>query len=98
MHGQTATRRSERPAPSLRDHGQSCRDARPCASKANRTRSGFADVDDRFRKGAWGFLRQVVPDAALDQPVLVFARELLAIGCRVRVWRAIGLALKPSTG
>jgi hypothetical protein len=34
------------------------------------------DVDDRLGEGLRGLLGQVVPDAALDRPVLVLAREL----------------------
>ena len=44
-------------------------------------------------EGLWGFLRQIVPDAALDDPVLIFAGELLGIGAGLRVRRAIGVAL-----
>jgi hypothetical protein len=36
----------------------------------------LGDVDNSLGKSLGRFLRQVVPDAALDQPVLVFAAEL----------------------
>ena len=38
------------------------------------------DVDDSLGKGLWSLLRQIVPDAALDEPVRILARELLGIG------------------
>ena len=37
-------------------------------------------VDHGLGEGLRGFLRQIVPDAALDDPVRIFAGELLAIG------------------
>ena len=49
----------------------------------------MGDLDDGFGKGLWRFLRQIVPDAALDGPVLVSAREFLGIGTRIRVRRAV---------
>src|SRR5262249_44030425 len=52
------------------------------------------DLDDSFGKRLRSFLRQVVPDAALDDPMRVFAREFLGIGTAVRVRRAIGIAFK----
>src|SRR5215467_11404489 len=67
-----------------------CRSAGPMASR----RSGFGDVDDGLSKGLRSFLRQVVPDAAIDGPVRVFARELLGVGARVRVGRTIGVAFE----
>ncbi len=38
-----------------------------------------SDFDDRVSKGLWRFLRQVVADTAVDVPVRIFARELIAI-------------------
>ena len=35
--------------------------------------SAFGDVDDSLGKGLRGFLRQIVPDAAGDGPVRIFA-------------------------
>ena len=37
-------------------------------------------------------------DAALDEPVLVFAREFFGIGTSVRVWRTIGITFKRNGG
>jgi len=42
-------------------------------------RSNFRDVDDRFGKFTWSFLRQIVPDAALDEAERVFASNLLPL-------------------
>jgi hypothetical protein len=42
-------------------------------------RSGCVD------KGLRSFLRQIVPNAALDDPVSVFAREFIGIGTGIRV-------------
>jgi hypothetical protein len=39
-----------------------------------------------------------VTDAAPDDPVRVFARELLAVGVAVRVWRTVGIAFKADGG
>jgi len=55
--------------------------------------SRFGDGDDRFGKGLRGFLRQIVPDAARDDPVRILARELLGIGTGIRVWCAIGITV-----
>jgi hypothetical protein len=43
------------------------------------------DFYDSVRKVLRGFLRQIVPDAALDDPVRIFAREFLGIRTGVRV-------------
>src|SRR5262249_26728875 len=56
------------------------------------------DVDDSLGKGVRCFLRQIVPDAALDRSVSVFAGEFLGIGARVRVRRAVGVTLKGNGG
>lgn len=53
-----------------------------------------ADIDDCFGKGARRFLRKIVPDAALDQPMLVLAQEFPGIGAAVRMRRSVGIALK----
>src|SRR5215471_9045448 len=45
------------------------------------------DVDDGLRKSLRGFLRQVVPDAARDQPVHILAGEFVCIGAGLRVGR-----------
>src|ERR687893_1317647 len=54
--------------------------------------------DYGFGKGLRGFLRQVVPDAALDKPVLVPAREFLRVGTRVRVRCAIRITFEGNGG
>jgi len=61
-------------------------------------RSDFGDVDDRLSKGLWGFLRQVVPHAAGDEPVLIFSREFAAISRGFRMGRAVGVAFHSDRG
>ena len=61
-------------------------------------RSTFCDFDDRFGKGLRGFLRQIVPDAALDGPVRIFAGEFPGIGIGVRMRCAVGVAFKRNGG
>src|SRR5215470_11254729 len=61
-------------------------------------RSKLGDVDDSLSKGLRRFLRQVVPDAALNEPVLVFARELLGVGAGVRMRCAVGVTFKRDGG
>ena len=56
------------------------------------------DVDDSFGKGVRSLLRQIVPDAALDDPVRISAREFLGIGIAVRVWRTICITFKGNGG
>ena len=41
-----------------------------------------------------GFLRKIVPDATLDDPMCIFAREFFGIGTGVRVWRTVGVTFK----
>ena len=62
------------------------------------TRSALRNFDDRCRKGLRGFLRQVVTDAAIQQPVRVLAGELLSIQTGIRVWRTVGVAFKRDGG
>src|SRR5215213_1438964 len=57
-------------------------------------KSETVGINDSFGKGAGGFLRQIVPNTACDRPVCIFSGELLSIGTRVRVRRAIGIAFK----
>ena len=45
-------------------------------------------------KGLRGFLGQIVPDIALNDPVLVFARKFPGVGAAVRVWCTVGIAFK----
>src|SRR5258707_488702 len=47
------------------------------------------DFNDSLGKGLRRFLRQIVPDAALDGPVRIFAREFPGIRTGVRVWCAV---------
>src|SRR5262245_61875736 len=61
-------------------------------------RSKAVDIDDSFGKGLRIFLRQVVPDATLADPMCVFAREFFGIGTGVRVWCAIGITFKGDSG
>ena len=46
------------------------------------------------RQRPGGFLRQIVADAAGDQPVRILAGELLGIGGGVRMRRAVGVAFQ----
>jgi len=45
-----------------------------------------------------GFLRQIVTDAAGDRAVRVFAGEFLGVGARLRMRRAVGVALERDGG
>jgi hypothetical protein len=54
--------------------------------------SSLGDVDDRFSKSLRGFLREVVPNAARDVPVLIPAGEFVGIGAGVQVRCAVGIA------
>src|SRR5215207_4048393 len=56
------------------------------------------DFDDSFGKGLRGFLRQIVPNTARDDPVPIFAREFLGIGPGVRVGCTIGIAFEGNGG
>jgi hypothetical protein len=60
--------------------------------------SDFGNVDDRFRKGLRRFLRQIVPDAALDEPVRIFAGEFAAISAGIRMRRAVGVTFHGDGG
>ncbi len=61
-------------------------------------RSITVNFDNSVGKGLRRFLRQIVPDAALDEPVRIFAGEFLGIGTGVRVWCTIGITLKSNGG
>src|SRR5215204_3111004 len=52
------------------------------------------DLNDGIRESLRGFLRQIVPYAALDGPVGVSAGEFLRVGTRVRVWCTIRVAFQ----
>src|ERR1700733_4534393 len=55
-------------------------------------------VDDGFGESLRSLLRQVVPDAALDDPVLVLAGEFAGVGAGVRVRCAVGVPLQGDGG
>src|SRR5689334_13644805 len=55
-------------------------------------------VHDSLGKGLRRFLRQIMPDAALDSPVRIFAGEFLSVRTRVRMRRAIGITFKGDGG
>lgn len=61
-------------------------------------RSITIDFDDGFGQALRGFLRQIVPDAALDNAVRIFARELLCIGTWVRMRRTVGITFEVIVG
>jgi hypothetical protein len=56
------------------------------------------DINDGLGKALRSFLRQIVPDAAIDGPVRVLAREFAGIGAGLRVWRAVGIAFEGNGG
>ena len=60
--------------------------------------STFGNVDDSFGEGLWGFLRQIVPDPALDEPVLILAREFLGVRAGLRMWCAVGITFQRNGG
>src|SRR5580765_5254463 len=61
-------------------------------------RSIIVDIDYRLGKGLRRFLRQIVPDAAFDKPVRIFAREFLGIRTGLRMRRTIGITFKSNGG
>src|ERR1022692_795463 len=62
-------------------------------------RSKAVNVDDGLRECLRSFLRQIVPDTTLDEPVFIFAREFLAIRTIVRImWCTVGITLKGNGG
>src|ERR671920_1208845 len=69
-----------------------------CAPYTGGRCSITVDFDDGFGKGLRGFLRQVVPNAPLDDLVLISARECLGIGTGVRVMCTIGIAFEGDGG
>ena len=56
------------------------------------------DIDDGLGEGLGCFLRQVVPDAARNDTMLVAAREFRRVDAGVRVRRAIGVAFERDGG
>src|SRR2546430_10854416 len=77
-------------APRLHAHPRS----RSARWRRDLHRSVSVGVDDGLGEGTGGFLGQVVPDAAFDQPVLVPAGELAGVGAGVGVRGAVGVALE----
>jgi len=51
-------------------------------------------VDHRLSKRLRGFLRQIMPNAAWGDSMLIGVRELVAIGAADGVWRAIGVTFQ----
>jgi hypothetical protein len=51
-----------------------------------------------WAKDLWGFLRQAVPRATRDEPMLIFTGEFAAISRGFRMGRAIGVAFKGDGG
>src|SRR5215207_5077348 len=79
----------------------SCARTATCRTRARsrgRRPSIAVDFDDGFGKGPRGFLGQIVPDAAFDEPVRVLAREFLGVGCGVRMRGAICITFKGDCG
>src|SRR5215213_5597970 len=68
--------------------------ASPSSRSAAMCRSITIDLDDSCGEGLRGFLRQVVPNTTLDDPVCIPARELVAVSRCVRVWRAVGVTFE----
>jgi hypothetical protein len=68
------------------------------ASVAGQRRSITVDFYDSLGKGLRGFLRQIVTDAAVDDPVYIFAGEFVGIGTAIRVWCIIGITFKGNGG
>src|SRR5258708_17935637 len=64
-------------------------DERTCARLR---RSGCGNVYERLREGLRRLLRQVVPDASGDVPVLVWPGEFVRVRLRVRMGRTVGVA------
>jgi hypothetical protein len=61
-------------------------------------RSKLVDINHRLSKGLWSVLRQIVTNAAIDDPMLILARELLGIRTGVQVGCAIGIAFQRNSG
>ena len=75
-----------------------CRTGTAGVGIVRQRRSIAVNLEDRFGKGLRGFLRQIVPDAARDDPMRIFARELLGIRTGVRVRRPIGIPFQGNGG
>src|SRR5215510_14358649 len=59
---------------------------------SRKTVSSIGEGDDRRGKSMRRFPRKVVPDAARDVSVLIFAGEFLGVSSGIRVWRTIRVA------
>src|SRR5215831_19236463 len=59
--------------------------------RPSRFGSKRVNVDNRLRKRLGRLLRQIVSNAALDEPEFVFAREFFGVRAWLRMWRAIGV-------
>src|SRR6185436_9481161 len=60
--------------------------------------SRVVDVDNRSGEDLRGFLRQIVTNAAFDEPMRVLACEPVGVGRALRVRRSIGVALERDRG
>ena len=60
--------------------------------------SKAVDIDDRLGEGLWGFLRQIVPNAALDDPMFIFAGEFTSIDAPVRMRCAVVVTFQGDGG
>src|SRR5207344_3011026 len=56
--------------------------------------SALADVDNGLCEGLRSLLGQIVTDAALHEAMQVFAGELLGVGGRICMWRAVLIAFE----
>lgn len=56
------------------------------------------DIHDRLSKSEGCFLRQIVPNPAVDIPVRISARKFFGIGARVRMRRTIGILFEGYAG
>jgi len=56
------------------------------------------DISDSLGKSLRSFLRQIVPDAAIDDPVLRSAGERFGVGSCLRVWCPIRVTFKCDGG
>src|SRR6476661_3700406 len=59
-----------------------------------RMRSMPTDVEYSLGKGLRSFLRQIVPNAAGDDSMLIRAGEFATIGAAFGMWRAIGVTFQ----
>src|ERR1700679_834883 len=60
--------------------------------------SKAVNVNDRLRESLRSFLRHIVPDAAIDEAVFIFAREPGAIRRLGRMRRTVGVAFHGNRG